>query len=133
VEEKQNQKKLERWDDMTKILVVDDSLFMRKILKDILAELGQTDVIDASLGGEALDQFNNSKPDMVLLDIILPDMSGDEVLKKMMVIDPKVKVIVVTAIGQKSMMDECMKSGAKSYIVKPFDKEKVKAEIKKWA
>ncbi|MEA1904925.1 MAG: response regulator, partial [Candidatus Hadarchaeota archaeon] len=86
-----------------RILLVDDSLFMRKILKDMLAELGYTDVAEAALGKEALDEFSKKKPDMVLLDIILPDTSGDEVLKKMRETNPKAKVIMVTAVGQKSM------------------------------
>ena len=118
---------------MAKILVVDDSAFMRKILRDILAELEHTDVTEAALGKQALDEFEAKKPDVVLLDIILPDMNGDKVLDKMMEKDPNAKVIMVTAVGQKPMMDECMKSGAKGYIVKPFDNEKIKAELKKHA
>ena len=118
---------------MAKILVVDDSAFMRKILKDILTEVGYTDVTEAALGKQALDEFEAKKPDVVLLDIILPDMSGDKILDKMMEKDPNAKVVMVTAVGQKPMMDECMKSGAKGYIIKPFDKEKIKAELKKWA
>lgn len=117
---------------VAKVLVVDDSLFMRKILKDILGEIGQTDLVEASLGREALELFESEKPDVVLLDIILPDMSGDEVLKKMMEMNREAKVIMVTAVGQKSMIEECVKSGAKGYIVKPFDKEKVKAEFQRW-
>ncbi len=118
---------------MTKILVVDDSAFMRKILRDLLTEVGYTDVTEAALGKQALVEFERKKPDVVLLDVILPDISGDKVLDKMMENDPNAKVIMVTAVGQKLMMDECMKSGAKSYIVKPFDKENIKAELKKWA
>ncbi len=116
---------------MAKILVVDDSAFMRKILRDILTELEYTDVTEAALGKQALDEFEAKKPDVVLLDIILPDMSGDKILDKMMEKDPNTKVIMVTAVGQKPMMDGCMKSGAKGYVVKPFDKEKIKAELKK--
>lgn len=118
---------------MAKILVVDDSAFMRKILRDLLTELGYTDVAEAALGKQALVEFEEKKPDVVLLDVILPDMSGDKVLDKIMEKDPNAKVIMVTAVGQKPMMDECMKSGAKNYIVKPFDKEKIEAELKKWA
>ena len=118
---------------MAKILVVDDSAFMRKILRDLLTEFGHTDVVEAALGKEALDEFEKKKPDVVLLDVILPDISGDKVLDRMMEMDPNAKVIMVTAVGQKPMVDECMKSGAKSYIIKPFDKENIKAELKKWA
>lgn len=118
---------------MAKILVVDDSAFMRKVLKDILTEVGYTDVIEAALGKQALDEFEAKKPDVVLLDIILPDISGDKILDKMMEKGPNAKVIMVTAVGQKPMMDGCMKSGAKGYIIKPFDKEKIKAELKKHA
>jgi len=118
---------------MAKILVVDDSAFMRKILRDILTELGYTDVTEAAFGEQALEEFDKKKPDVVLLDIILPDISGDKTLDKIMEKDPNAKVLMVTAVGQKPMMDECMKSGAKSYIIKPFDKEKIKVELKKWA
>jgi len=115
---------------MAKILVVDDSAFMRKIMKGILEKMGHNDITEASGGKEAIEKFKEVKPDLVLLDIIMPDVGGIDVLREIKGIDPNCKVIMVTAVGQEAMIDECTKLGAKGYIIKPFEELKVSEAIK---
>lgn len=104
-----------------KILIVDDSKFMRNVLLDILSK-GNHDLIEAENGKIALEKYQAEKPDIVLLDIIMPEMDGMEVLKK---IGQQAKVIVISAVGQEKMVEEAKSLGALNYIVKPFDNEKV--------
>ena len=110
---------------MKKILIADDSLFMRKILKDTLSALYE--VIEADSGAKALEQFEKEKPDMVLLDIVMPEdeEEGVRVLREIMNAKPQTTVIMITAVGQDSVMEKCKKLGAKAYIAKPFDKNEV--------
>mgnify|MGYP001570688122 CR=1 FL=1 len=112
---------------MAKILIADDSLFMRNVLKSILSKEDH-DLIEAENGEETLKKFDSEKPDLVLLDIIMPEVDGIEVLKK---IGKKVKVIVISAVGQKKMVDEAKELGALDYIVKPFDNARVLETVKK--
>lgn len=109
-----------------KILIADDSIFMRNVLKDILAKVGH-ELIDAENGKEALEKYDSEKPDLVLLDIIMPEVDGIEVLKK---IGKTAKVIVISAVGQEKMVEEAKSLGALDYIVKPFDNEKVLEAVK---
>ena len=115
-----------------KILVADDSLFMRKMLKDILKE--KYEIVEAETGAEAEAQIKKEKPDLVLLDIIMPE--GEEegiiVLKKARKADPRVKIVMITAVGQDAIIKECKRAGARGYIVKPFDKEKVRSVVAKY-
>jgi len=112
---------------MKKILIADDSMFMRMTLKNNLPK--GYEIIEAASGAEALEQFKKQKPDLVLLDIVMPEgeEEGVDALRKIMKSDPKACVVMVTAIGQDIVMDQCKKLGAKDYIVKPFD-EKIVAE-----
>ena len=116
---------------MTKVLIVDDSSFMRALLRNILNKIGIKDVTEASLGKQAIAEFKKQKHDLVLLDVILPDMGGEEVLVEVMKAKPKPKVIMVTAVGQKPMMEKCRKLGVKEYIIKPFDNKKIEVTIKR--
>ncbi len=111
-----------------KILISDDSMFMRKILKDILATAGYTNIIEATNGKEAVAQYEAEKPDLVLLDLIMPEMDGFEVLKK---IGTTAKVLVISAIGQESMIAEANQYGALGFVNKPFDPSQVLSEVKK--
>jgi two-component system, chemotaxis family, chemotaxis protein CheY len=111
-----------------KILTADDSAFMRKVLIDILNEGGYTTIIEAENGKDALDKFASESPDLVLLDIVMPEIDGMEALKQ---IGRKTKVIMISAVGQESIMNDAKSSGALGYIVKPFDKDKVIEEIKR--
>ena len=116
---------------MAKILVADDALFMRNSLKFICEQAGHEVVGVAADGKEAIKLFEELKPDLVTLDILMKGMNGIEALKKLREKDPQVKVIMVTAIGQGSMQKEAAHLGATAYIRKPFKAEDVVATINK--
>lgn len=116
---------------MTKALIVDDSAFMRKMLKDIVSDLGIKNIEEADTGEMALEKYERVEPDLVMLDLILPGINGDKVLVQLMGMENDAKVIMATAVGQEDVMEKCLDAGASGYIVKPFDKDKVKEEIKK--
>lgn len=117
-----------------KILIVDDSLFMRKVLKDILSREPGWKIMEAESGEKALKQFDKEKPDLVLLDIIMPE--GEEegviVLKRLRKKDPDVKVIMISAVGQNAVVEECKRRGAGDYITKPFDEKQVLKTVDKY-
>jgi two-component system, chemotaxis family, chemotaxis protein CheY len=115
---------------MSRILVVDDAAFMRMRCTKLLQDNGY-DTIEAGNGVEAVQKYKQFKPDGVLMDITMPDMDGIETLKKLVEIDPGVKVSMVTAMGQQSLVIEALKSGAKDFVVKPFNAERVLAAVKK--
>jgi two-component system, chemotaxis family, chemotaxis protein CheY len=115
---------------MKKILIVDDAVFMRVVIKDVLTTENY-ELIEAENGREALEKIETEKPDLVLLDIIMPDMDGIAVLQK---IGVSTKVIVISSVGQEVMIKEAKRLGAMDYILKPLDvsndKEKVLSSIK---
>ncbi len=113
---------------MAKILIVDDSNFIKTIMKSILAEGGYTDVIEAENGKEAIQKTVSESPDLVLLDIVMGDMDGLEVLKQ---IGTKTKVCMVTAIGQDDTVKKATEMGAVGYIMKPFEKKNILETVKK--
>ncbi len=115
---------------MAKIMVVDDAAFMRMRCKKLLDDNGH-EVIEAANGVEALQKYVEVKPDAVLLDITMPEMDGIATLKKLVEIDPSVRVAMVTAMGQQSMVIEALKSGAKDFVVKPFDAERILNAVQK--
>lgn len=105
--------------DLTKkILIVDDSAFMRQLLKDILTGAGFHNIREAENGQVALDQFQANKPDLVFLDIIMPGMGGREVLEK---IGHQTTVLMISAVGQDKIIEETKQLGAAGFVVKPFD------------
>jgi len=114
---------------MAKILIADDSAFMRSVLKNILAKGAYNDVIEASDGEDALNKIREEKPDLMLLDIIMPNLDGIGVLRELM--PGQVKVIVISAVGQEKMMKEAKSLGATEFIVKPFDAGNVIESIRK--
>lgn len=117
-----------------KILIADDSLFMRKMLKDILSVEDKYELVEAQNGKEAEQQFKKHIPDLTLLDIIMPEgeEEGITVLGAIKKLSPDAKVVVITAVGQDTIIAECKKAGADDYIVKPFDKEKVLETVEKY-
>jgi two-component system chemotaxis response regulator CheY len=115
---------------MAKILLADDSAFMRKILTNILAKAGQTTIVEASDGDEAVEVYKRDKPDLVLLDIVMKRKYGTESLKEIMQINPNAKVLMVSAVGQEKVIEESMGLGAKGFIVKPFKEEEVINKVK---
>lgn len=114
---------------MKKVLIADDSQFMRKVLHDILTKNGYTDIIEASTGTEAIEKFNSEKPDLVLSDIIMPEKDGVEVLKE--IVPQGAQVLVISAVGQEDMIKQATDAGAKGYIIKPFEETQVLEEINK--
>ena len=112
--------------DGVKILVVDDASFMRTVLKDILRSNGlASDIIEAPDGVEAVRQFMQHKPDLVTMDVNMPRADGIQALKGIMKVNPNARVIMVTSVEQKHIVQDAMKSGARDYIIKPFDKANV--------
>ena len=115
---------------MLKILVVDDAAFMRMKCAKLLTENGY-EVVEAATGAEAVERYKSNRPDAVLLDITMPDMDGLTALKEVMKEDPNAKVTMVTAMGQQAIVMDALKSGAKDFVVKPFDAKRVLAAVKK--
>ena len=115
---------------MAKILVVDDAAFMRMRCSKLLAENGH-EVVEAGTGREAVEQYKKTSPDAVLLDITMPDMDGLSALKEIRAIDSDARVAMVTAMGQQSIVMEALQAGAKDFVVKPFDADRVLAAIEK--
>lgn len=116
---------------MARILVVDDAAFMRMMIKDILTKNGYEVVGEAADGQQAVQQYQELKPDLVTLDITMPEMDGITALKKIREIDPNAKVIMCSAMGQQAMVIDAIQAGAKDFIVKPFQADRVLEAIKK--
>jgi two-component system chemotaxis response regulator CheY len=108
-----------------KILIVDDAVFMRIKLKDILEKNGYEVAGEAQNGQEAFDQYQETKPDLVTMDITMPEVDGLEALKMIREADPNAKVIMCSAMGQQGMVMDAIRAGAIDFIVKPFDTERV--------
>jgi two-component system, chemotaxis family, chemotaxis protein CheY len=115
---------------MATILIADDAMFMRKKCAQVLNQNGYT-VVEAANGLEALNKFKESKPDGVLLDITMPDMDGIQALKEILKVDPNARVAMCSAMGQQSMVIEALKSGARDFVVKPFDVARVIGAVQK--
>lgn len=111
--------------NLMKVLIADDSAFMRSILKDIVGQSSWKDatVIEADDGVKAVEKYNQEKPELVLLDIIMPQKDGIEVLKNIGQLSPT--VVIVSSVGQEQVIAQAKQLGAKDYIVKPFDSRKV--------
>lgn len=109
-----------------KVLIVDDAMFMRAMIRDILVNSGKYDVVgEASNGEEAISKYQNLTPDIVTMDIVMPQMDGIEATKEIIKIDPKAKIVMCSALGQEALVIESIAAGAKDFIVKPFSAEKV--------
>ena len=108
-----------------RLLIVDDSLFMRMVIKDLAREAGWEVVAEASNGEEALPLFDRYQPDLVTLDMVMPKMGGLETLRNLRRHHPDAKVVVVIALDQKETLVETIRSGAIDFIVKPFERERI--------
>ena len=113
------------------ILVCDDAAFMRMMIKDILTKNGYNVAGEAENGVKAVEKYNETKPDLVLMDITMPEMDGIQALKQIKANDPGATVIMCSAMGQQAMVIEAIQSGAKDFIVKPFQAERVLEAVKK--
>lgn len=115
-----------------RILIVDDALIMRMMIKDILTISGGYEVCGEAVDGlDAIEKYKELKPDLVTMDIIMPRCTGIEALKEIIKIDKTAKIIVITAIDQREALMDAIKSGAKDFIVKPFDEERVVSAVSK--
>ena len=112
-----------------KILIVDDAMFMRKMIRKILEEDGYTDLEEARDGEAALELFEPFDPDLVLLDITMPGKSGLEVLEELLARRPQTKVVMCSAVGQESTVQQALTLGALDFIVKPFKPDEFKRTV----
>lgn len=110
---------------MPKLMIVDDASFMRVSIKKMLESHDYEVVAEASNGLECVEKFAAAQPDIVTMDITMPEMNGIEALKELKKIDPGIKVVMVSAMGQEALIREAVMSGAASFIVKPFQKDKL--------
>ena len=113
------------------ILICDDAAFMRMMIKDILTKNGYNVAGEAENGAKAVEKYNELKPDLVLMDITMPEMDGIQALKKIRENDSSAKVIMCSAMGQQAMVIESIQSGARDFIVKPFQADRVIEAVKK--
>lgn len=113
------------------ILICDDAAFMRMMIKDILTKNGYNVAGEAENGAKAVEKYAELKPDLVLMDITMPEMDGIEALKKIKASDPSASVIMCSAMGQQAMVIEAIQNGAKDFIVKPFQADRVLEAVKK--
>ena len=108
-----------------KILLVDDAAFMRKMVRDILTKSGYTDLYEAVDGADAVTKYDEIKPDLVLMDITMPNMDGLEALKVIRSKDSNANIVMCSAMGQEKMVMDAVKNGVKDFIVKPFKADRV--------
>lgn len=115
-----------------KILIADDAAFMRMRLKKLLDEAGY-EVVEAANGQEAVSLYAEHRPSAVLMDITMPEMDGVAATEAICRSDPKARVIMVSALGQQAMIVAAIKAGAKDFVVKPYEPERVMQALNKWA
>lgn len=116
---------------MTKILITDDAAFMRHMLKNILAKEGYEIAGEATNGAEAVSMYESIRPSVVLLDITMPQMDGIEAVKRIKAIDPDAKIIMISALGSQNKIIEALEAGARDFIVKPFEPDRIIEAIKR--
>ena len=116
---------------MANVLIVDDAAFMRMTIKKMLEAHEHTVIGEAENGVVAVKKFIELKPDVVLLDITMPEMNGVEALKRIKELEPKARVIICSAMGQQAMVAQAIQCGAKAFIVKPFEEDRLIASVDK--
>jgi two-component system chemotaxis response regulator CheY len=114
-----------------RILITDDTAFMRMTLRNVLEKNGYEVVAEAEDGLQAVEMYSDIRPDLVTMDITMPRMDGIEAIKRIMAIDPDARIIVVSAMGQKALVIEALNSGAKDFIVKPFQPDRIVEALQK--
>ncbi len=113
------------------VLIVDDALFMRMMIKDILSKDGFEIVGEAENGVEAVKKYAELHPDLVTMDIVMPEMDGIEAVRNIIKIDPAARVRMCSAMGQQPLVVEALEAGAKDFIIKPFQPAKVVEAVRK--
>jgi len=116
---------------MARVLITDDAAFMRMMIKNILMQNGHEVVGEAENGREAVEQYAALKPDVCTMDITMPEKDGIAALKEIIAADPSAKVVMCSALGQEAKVIEAIRSGAKDFVVKPFQQDRVIAAIEK--
>lgn len=116
---------------MAKVMICDDAAFMRMMIKDILVKNGYEIAAEAENGLKAVEQYPDAKPDLVLMDITMPEVDGIEAVRRIKALDPKANVIMCSAMGQQAMVIEAIQAGAKDFIVKPFQADRVLEAVRK--
>lgn len=116
---------------MAKIMIVDDTAFMRAMIREMIKDTGHEIVAEAKNGEEAVRLYPNAKPDVMTMDITMPDMDGVTALKNIRKLDPKAKVIMCSAMGQHAMVLDAIQAGAKDFIVKPLQQQRLLEAIEK--
>lgn len=114
-----------------KILIVDDAAFMRMMIKDILSKNGFEIAGEAADGAQAVQMYQETQPDLVTMDITMPEMDGIMALKEIKKVNPQAKIIMCSAMGQQAMVIDAIQAGAKDFIVKPFQADRVLEAINK--
>ncbi len=107
------------------ILVCDDAIFMRTMISDILTGAGYEVVGEAETGVQAVEQYSRLKPDLVTMDIVMPDMGGIDAVREIRRLDPDAKILMCSAMGQQALVVEAIQAGAKDFVVKPFQPSRV--------
>ncbi len=107
------------------VLVCDDAVFMRTMISDILTQAGLEVVGEAASGAQAVERYKALRPDLVTMDIIMPEMGGIEAVKEITAFDPQARVLMCSAIGQQALVAEAIEAGAKDFVVKPFQPSRV--------
>ena len=114
-----------------RVLIIDDAAFMRMMIKDILNKNGYEVAGEAENGLKALEKYKELTPDLVLMDITMPEMNGIDAVKNIKAIDPGAKIVMCSAMGQQAMVIESIQAGAKDFIVKPFQADRVLEAVRK--
>ena len=115
-----------------RVLIVDDALIMRKRIKEIAEEAGWQVAGEAKDGEQAVACYRQEKPDLVTLDIVMPKMDGVSALKQVIADDPRARVVMVSAVNQKMKLAECIQAGAIDFIVKPFERARLRSFFEKY-
>ena len=116
---------------MARILVVDDAAFMRMMVRDMLKKIGHQAAGEAANGLQGVQMYKELKPDLVTMDVTMPEMDGVEAVKEIMAFDKDAKIIMISAMGQQAIVMDCIRAGAKDFIVKPFNIDRVAEAVKK--
>ena len=114
---------------MARVLVVDDALFMRRVVTDVLKRGGHEVVGEAANGAEAVSCYNHLSPDVTTLDITMPGKDGIDALREILKLDPDARVIMCSALGQEAKVLQAVRTGAKDFVVKPFEADRLHAAI----
>jgi len=109
----------------TRVLVVDDAIFMRKMISDILEGHGMEIVGEADTGADAVQKYAELKPDLVTMDIIMPEMNGIDAVRDIIAADSNARIVMCSALGQQALVQDALAAGAKDFLIKPFNPSRV--------